>query len=254
MKKLVVANFKMNLTSSEIKKYVMALAPKFNSDKVDLSLALPFVSLESGKFLLSGSDISLTAQNISEEECGSLTGEVSGAMLKDIGVQRVIVGHSERRTRFKETGKSINKKIKIALKNRLQVVLCVGESLIDKNSMKSQAAITAQVDEALKGLYENELENIIIAYEPVWAIGTGKTASVKEIEEGIKVVRKAIETAFSKKAATEVRVLYGGSITAKNISQVVGVAGLDGVLVGGSCLDVATFIYIISVCEAGAKK
>ena len=250
MKKQVIANFKMNMTPSEIKNYIISLAPNFKSEKVDITLALPFVALSLGKFLLSGTNIFVGAQNLSEEESGTFTGETSGAMLKDIGVQSVIVGHSERRSKFKETGRAINKKIKIALKNRLQVILCVGETLTDKNSMKTLSVLSGQIDEALKGLYENELENILIAYEPVWAIGTGKVATSKEIEEGVKAIRKSIEHSFSKKAGEEIGVLYGGSINAKNISQIISCKGVNGVLVGGACLDCANFMHIISACEA----
>ncbi len=254
MKKQVVANLKMNMTSSEIKNYIISLAPKYKDDKVELTLALPYVSLELGRFMLDGTTFALGAQNLSDEERGAQTGEISGAMLKDIGAQKVIVGHIERRVKFKENGKTINKKIKIALKNRLQVVLCVGESLTDKNSLKTISTIASQVDEALKGLYENELENIIIAYEPVWAIGSGKNATVKEIETGIKAIRKAVENDFSKKAAEEIGVIYGGSVNAKNISQISSCRGLDGVLVGEACLDSGVLMHIMTAFAGGAKK
>ena len=249
MKKQIFANFKMNLTSSEIKNYIISLASKFKDDKVEITLLLPFTALSLGKFMLEGTRIQMGAQNLSDEEGGAVTGEISGAMLKEAGATKVIVGHSERRSKFKENGKTINKKIKIALKNRLQVVLCVGETLIDKNAQKTSEVIAGQLDEALKGLYENELENIIVAYEPVWAIGTGKNATAKEIESGIKSVRKAIEHSFSKKAADEICVLYGGSVNAKNISQVVGVKGLGGVLIGNASCDSAAFLHMISVIE-----
>lgn len=253
MKKQVIANFKMNMTSSEIKNYIISLAPKFNSDKVDITLAMPFVSLSLGRFLLGGTNILLGAQNLCEEEKGSFTGEVSGAMLKDEGVNSVIIGHSERRVKFKENGTVINKKIKVALKNRLQVILCVGETLADKNAVKTLSVISTQIDEALKGLYENELENIYIAYEPAWAVGSGKVATVKEIEDGIKAVRKSVEHAFSKKAGDSIGVLYGGSINAKNISQIISCKDVDGVLVGGACTDSGAFMHIISACE-GCKQ
>ena len=249
MKKHIIANIKMNQTPEESKFYLASIISKASAlvDK-RLTICLPYTSLNLGKMMLSGTEITLGAQNIAEEEEGLLTGEISGRMLKGCGVKRVIVGHSERRSRFKESGQAINKKIKIALKNGLQVILCVGESLVEKNTLKTVASLTAQIDECLKGLYENELENIIIAYEPVWAIGSGKTASVKDIEYGVKAIRKAVENNFSEKAGKEIEVVYGGSLNGKNITSIYNAEGLNGVLVGGACLDAQAFLRMISKC------
>ena len=140
----------------------------------------------------------------------------------------------------------INRKIKNGLKNRLSIILCVGESLADKNTMKTLATLKNQIEEALKGLYENELENIIIAYEPVWAIGSGKTPLPKDIEKAVKAIRKVVEEDFSQKAANEIRIVYGGSINAKNVSKFATIEGLDGILVGGASLDSNLFLQIIN--------
>lgn len=246
MKKQIYANFKMNKTATETKEYLINLLAGFEGrDNVDLTLCLPFTSLGVAKLLLNNTDIKVGAQNLSDEENGSYTGEISGEMLKDAGVNAVLIGHSERRTKFKETGKIINKKIKIALKNRLDIVLCVGETLADKNTLKTLETLKGQLGDALRGLYENELENIIIAYEPVWAIGTGKSATVREIEYASKAIRKVIEDDFSKKAASEIKVLYGGSINGKNISQVVNAKGIDGALIGGASLDASGFLNLL---------
>lgn len=243
--KKVIANFKMNQTQAETKRYLMNLVPRFERENVELTLCLPYTSLPLANFMLSGSKILLGAQNLSDCEEGGCTGEISGAMLKDLNAQNVLVGHAERRAKYKENNKLINKKIKVALKNRLGVVLCVGETLAEKNTLKTMETLRDQIEEGLKGLYENELEKVTIAYDPLWAIGNGKTASVKEIEYAIKVVRKVIENDFSAKAAKSICVVYGGSVTAKNVAAIMKTKGVDGVLIGGACLDENTFLNIL---------
>lgn len=246
MKKIVIANFKMNKTPSETKQYLISFLSKYEDYKTDLILALPYTSLSIAKFMIDKREISLGAQNLCDDDEKGCTGEISGKMLADSGVSYVLVGHSERRAKFKEDSKTINKKIKNGLKNRLSIILCVGESLTDKNTMKTLSTLRMQIEEALKGLYENELENLIIAYEPVWAIGSGKTPSPKEIENAVRAIRKVVEEDFSKKAAQEIRVVYGGSITPKNISKFASIEGLDGILVGGASLESSVFLQIIN--------
>lgn len=246
MKKIVIANFKMNKTPSETKQYLISFLSKYEDYKTDLILALPYTSLSIAKFMIDKREISLGAQNLCDDDEKGCTGEISGKMLADSGVSHVLVGHSERRAKFKEDSKTINKKIKNGLKNRLSIILCVGESLADKNTMKTLSTLRIQIEEALKGLYENELENLIIAYEPVWAIGSGKTPSPKEIENAVRAIRKVVEEDFSKKAAQEIRVVYGGSITPKNISKFASIEGLDGILVGGASLESSVFLQIIN--------
>ena len=246
MKKIVIANFKMNKTPSETKQYLISFLSKYEDYKTDLILALPYTSLSIAKFMIDKREISLGAQNLCDDDEKGCTGEISGKMLADSGVSYVLVGHSERRAKFKEDSKTINKKIKNGLKNRLSIILCVGESLADKNTMKTLSTLRMQIEEALKGLYENELENLIIAYEPVWAIGSGKTPSPKEIENAVRAIRKVVEEDFSKKAAQEIRVVYGGSITPKNISKFASIEGLDGILVGGASLESSVFLQIIN--------
>ena len=241
----VIANFKLNQSPSQTKDYLINFIPKFTSKKVDLVLAFPFTSLTTAQYLLKGGNIKLGAQNICEEEIGKCTGEVSGSMLKDCGVEYVIVGHSDRRTKYKEGSRAINKKIKVALKNRIKVIVCVGESLAEKNTMKTLETIKHQLEDACKGLYENELENVIVAYEPIWAIGTGKTPLVKDVELAVKSIRKVVSDDFSPKAGEKIEIVYGGSIDQKNISQFIKIKGLNGVLVGSGCLDADHFAKII---------
>ncbi len=246
--KKIIANFKMNQTQSETKRYLMSFASRFKqNDKVEVTLCLPFTNLAIADLLLQNTQIKLGAQNISEFDSGSYTGEVSGSMLKEAGVEMVIIGHSERRQKFKESNKLINRKIKAALKNGLGVILCVGESLAEKNTLKTLESLRFQIEEALKGLYENELEKIIIAYEPIWAIGTGKNATAREVEYAVKVIRKVIEDDFSAKAGKDINIIYGGSLNVRNISTIMRVKGIDGALVGGASLDENVFLNMIGL-------
>lgn len=248
MKKIVIANLKMYKTPSEMKNYMTNLVARFDPTHVDLTICVPYTSLTDARYILEGSEIKYGAQNICDEEVGKFTGEISGAMLKDVGTSLVLVGHSERRFKFKENSKILNKKIKLALKNGLGVVLCVGESLSDKNTLKTLDTLKMQIEEALKGLYENELEKVIIAYEPVWAIGTGQHASQREIEYAAKVIRKVISDDFSLKASKEISVIYGGSLTGKNLS-ILSAKGIDGAMVGASSIDVNNFLGILSLIK-----
>jgi len=246
--KKIIANIKMNQTPIQSRDYLINMISRFdNSKNVELTLCLPYTSLSIGRLLLNDTGIKLGAQNLSEEECGSYTGEISGGMLKCAGVDTVIVGHSERRVKFKENNKQINKKIKVALKNGLGVILCVGESLAEKNTLKTLETLKTQIEEALKGLYENELERVTISYEPIWAIGSGKNATVREIEYGVKAIRKVIEDDFSLKAAKEICVLYGGSVNNKNIHAITHAKGVNGALIGGASLEEGGFLNLISL-------
>lgn len=248
--KKVIGNFKMNKTNSEIKSYIMSFASKVDASRAEIVLCLPATALSIARFMLDGSGVSIGAQNLCDEEVGKNTGEISGEMLKDCGADYVIVGHSERRVKYRENGRSINKKIKIALKNRIKVIFCIGESLAEKNLMKTNDVLKSQLEDALKGLYENELENIIVAYEPVWAIGTGKIPMNKDIEEAIKTIRKVVADDFSDKAAEKLEVVYGGSVDNKNCGNITKIRGLNGLLVGGACLDPINFCQLIRDIKA----
>ena len=246
MIEIVIANFKMNQTPKETRDYLMAFLPRFEG-KVDLTLCLPYTSLYVGQYLCEDKDIRLGSQNISEEEEGRSTGEISGRMLKASGVDYCLIGHSERRKRFKEDSRVINKKIKAALKNGLGVILCVGESLTERNTLKTYEVLQEQIEDALKGLYENELERITIAYEPVWSIGSGKTPTAKEIEQAVKEIRQVIKNDFSEVSAQEINVVYGGSVDSKNVKQFTSIKGLNGFLIGGASLDPNNLLKIISL-------
>lgn len=246
MKKIIIANNKMNMVSEEAKLYFTKLVARANNQKVDVVVCPSFTNLQIATFLTKGSLVKVGAQNVCDEENGAYTGEVSADMIKSVGAEYVIVGHSERRNKFKETDKLINKKIKIALKHGLKCIYCVGESLIEKNTMKTEQAIRKQIEEGLKGLYENELESVVIAYEPIWAIGTGITATPKDIEMGASVIRKAITESYSDKAGRTVQVVYGGSLNEKNYQNILNTKGIDGGLFGGISLNIDSFLSIIN--------
>jgi len=244
MKKLIIGNFKMNTKPSEFKSYAMSFATKTKSSKNDIVLCPPFTHLAVAKEFLSGSKVAFGAQNISEEEKGAFTGEVSASMIKDVGAEYVVIGHSERRAKFRETDKLINKKIKTALANGLKVILCVGENLQTRQAKETVAFVRKQIDDDLKGIYENELESVIIAYEPIWAVGTGKTATKSDITKMVNVIRKEIENQFSKKAGENITVIYGGSININNYQKIISNEVVNGALIGGACLDVDNFAVI----------
>lgn len=248
----IYANFKMNKTSSEIKEYFFEFLPLAKGIKHEFSFMLPFTSIALGKFLTEGSGVEIGGQNLCDEENGENTGEVSARMLKDEGVASVIVGHHERKAKYKESNKTINKKIKLALKNGLEVVLCVGENSTERNTLKGLESLRTQIEEALKGLYENELESIVIAYEPVWAVGTGVLPTPKEIEKAVSAIRKVIREDFSTEAGEKITVIYGGSINEKNAVQIGKIQTLDGVFVGNSSLKSENLIKIAGAlpCKA----
>ncbi len=244
MKKIIIGNFKMNTKPSEFKAYAMALATKAKGSKNHIVVCPPYTHLGVAKEFLSESKVEYGAQNISEEEKGAYTGEISASMIKDLGATYVIIGHSERRAKFKEIDRTINKKIKTALANGLKVVLCVGESLQTRTSKQAYNFVRKQLDDDLKGIYENELEGVCIAYEPIWAIGTGKNATSKDIVKMTETIRKEIEYMYSEKAGKKVSVLYGGSVNINNYKKILGIECVNGVLIGGASLDVDNFAVI----------
>ena len=241
MKKLIVGNFKMNTTIKEFSLYLDKFLPKVKEAKNDIVLCVPYTHLMLANQKLVATEVEFGAQNLSVDESGAHTGEISNHMIKDVGASFVLVGHSEIRKRFKETNEQINQKIINALSVNLKVILCIGETKTEKNAGKTALVLKKQIDTALKGLYENELKNIIIAYEPCWAIGTGNTATNKDIESAIKIIKSVVTENFSEKASQKMQVLYGGSTKLENFNGILKVKGVDGLLVGGACLDYEIF-------------
>lgn len=245
MKKLIVANFKMNTTVKEFSYYLDKFLPLVKQSKNSIVLCVPYTHLMMAEQKLVSTQIKFGAQNLSTGDNGALTGEISNIMIKDLGASYVIVGHSGRRQLFKETDEQINKKIIKALAVNLKAIVCIGETKTEKNANKTSEVIKKQLEIALGGLYENELENIIIAYEPVWAIGSGKVPQAKGIEQIVKDIRHFVLENFSKEASEKITVLYGGSVNDANCQNFLKINGIDGLLVGGACLDVNKFAKIV---------
>lgn len=235
----------MNKTSSEAREFAEKIN-KFDFKNVDVLIAPSFVSLESFRKNLS-EKIEVSAQNLSQFDDGAFTGEVSTSMLKDIGVENVIIGHSERREKFFESNEIVNAKVKKALADGFHVILCLGEALEVKTENKEVDFVK---DELLKSLHGIEnLQNITIAYEPIWAIGTGKTCSAEDAEKMCREIRDIINKNYGE-ISKEIRILYGGSVKPSNAREILSEENIDGVLVGGASLDVEGFIEIIKAGES----
>ncbi|MHB1685988.1 MAG: triose-phosphate isomerase [Ignavibacteriaceae bacterium] len=245
--KVIAGNWKMNNDLTESQNLISKLIEGIGSEKIncDVIICPPFTSLSLSASLIKGSMIKLGAQNMYFEESGAFTGEVSASMLKSVGCEFVILGHSERRTIFGETDAIINKKIKKALSSGLKPIFCVGETLQERESGVTNSIIKRQVNEGLKDLTEKDLETIIIAYEPVWAIGTGRTATPEQAQEVHNFIRSLISDKFSTASAEKMVIQYGGSVKPDNAKELLSQKDIDGALVGGACLKADSFIGII---------
>lgn len=217
----------------------------YNLTNVDIVLCPPFTALSEISEVLVDSNIKLGAQDLFWEEQGAYTGEISARMLKDVGCDFVIIGHSERRTFFNETNESINKKIKTALKNELTPIVCIGERLEERENNRTFDIVETQIKEGLVGIGQDDIAKLIIAYEPVWAIGTGKTATPEEAQEVHKFIRDKMSELLGMDAANALRIQYGGSVTPDNISGLVSQPDIDGALVGGASLKLEAFSEIV---------
>ena len=244
-RKYICGNWKMNKTSSEARDFAEKIN-KFDFKNVDVLLAPSFVSLESFRKNLS-EKIEVSAQNLSQFDDGAYTGEVSTTMLKDIGVKNVIIGHSERREKFFESNEIVNTNVKKALADDFHVILCLGEAIEVKNENKEVEFVKDELLRSLHGI-EN-LQNITIAYEPIWAIGTGKTCSAEDAEKMCREIRDIINKNYGE-ISKDIRILYGGSVKPSNAREILSEENIDGVLVGGASLDVEDFIEIIKAGES----
>jgi triosephosphate isomerase (TIM) len=243
---IIAGNWKMNKTIDEALELVKGIHYGLsNPGEVEVVVAPPLTCLSSILDFLKDSYISVAAQNLFWEELGAYTGEVSGLLLKDAGVNYAIIGHSERRQYFHETDESVNKKTKAALKNKLIPIVCVGETLEQREEGLVQDVINTQIIEGLQGLTEQEVGDLVIAYEPIWAIGTGKTATPEQAEEVHVMIRGIISQQFGNMAAEKVRILYGGSVKPSNSKELLSLENIDGALVGGASLKASDFIEII---------
>lgn len=245
-KPLIAGNWKMHKTSDESVQTAKRLAELVdNTVDVDVMIAPQFTALESVAKRIEGSPISLGAQNVYWESQGAFTGEVSAPMLAAVGCTYVIIGHSERRQLFMETDDHINKKIKAVIQSDLVPILCIGETEEEREAEKTFFVLDKQLNNGLKGFVPDELKKLVIAYEPVWAIGTGKTATVEQAQQAHHFIRSLVEKNFGSPLASAMRILYGGSVKPSNIKQLMEMDDLDGALVGGASLDAESFSQII---------
>ncbi|HCC03768.1 MAG TPA: triose-phosphate isomerase [Clostridiales bacterium] len=245
-KKVIAGNWKMNMLPNEAISMITELAPLVKDTENEVVLCVPYTDLFYSLLTAQGTNIKIGAQNMHYEEKGAYTGEVSGKMLKSIGVEYVIIGHSERRQYFNETDETVNKKIKTAFENDLKPIVCVGETLEEREAGKAFGIIENQTQKALNGLTEEQVANTIIAYEPIWAIGTGKTATSNDANEACKKIREKIVEIYGQNVAERVIIQYGGSMKPENAKELLSMSDIDGGLIGGASLKAESFANIVN--------
>ena len=244
-RKVIAGNWKMNKSPLDVKEFMNFFPDLVKDTENEVILCVPYIDLHLAMELAKGTNIKIGAQNVHFEEKGAFTGEVSPKMLKDIGVEYVIIGHSERREYYNETDESVNKKLKAAFKYDLKPILCVGETLGQREAGITKDFVTNQVKLALDGLTNDEVKNTIIAYEPIWAIGTGKTASSEDANEVCAWIREEIQNIFGD-VSKDVIIQYGGSVKSSNAKELFNMSDIDGGLVGGASLDSEEFAKIVN--------
>ena len=245
-KKVIAGNWKMNMLPNEAIDFIAGITPLVKDTENEVILCVPYTDLFYALLTAQNTNIKIGAQNMHWEDKGAYTGEISGKMLKSIGVEYVIIGHSERRAYFAETDETVNKKIKAAFANELRPIICVGESLEQKEAAKTKEVITRQVELALDGLSNEQVKKCIIAYEPIWAIGTGKTATSEDANNSIKDIRNKIAQIYGEEVAQEVITQYGGSVKSTNAKELFETSDIDGALIGGASLKVDEFSKIVN--------
>ena len=244
---VIAGNWKMNLTPSKAKAVIEELKPLVaGKDNCTTILCVPFVDIATAVEAAKGSNIKIGAQNVHFEEKGAFTGEIAADMLLEIGAEYVIIGHSERRQYFGETNETVNKRVLAALKAGLKVILCVGEVLEEREQDITAEIVSLQTKIALLGVDEEMMKNVIIAYEPVWAIGTGKTATAEQADEVCGIIRNVLEAKYGKTVAEATTIQYGGSMNAANSAELLSKVNVDGGLIGGASLKPADFSVIVN--------
>lgn len=245
-KPIIAGNWKMNKTIKESLEMIEELK-SFDLDKnVEKVLCVPFLSLKDMKKACEGTDVKIGAQNMHWEESGAFTGEVSPIMLKELDIDYVIIGHSERRLYFNETDETVNKKVLKALEYNINPIMCVGETLEEKEAGNEKEVVKNQIVKGLKDVPSEDMEKIVVAYEPIWAIGTGKTASSDDANEMIGYIRQIIEEIYNNDVKEKVRIQYGGSVKPSNVSELMEKEEIDGALVGGASLNAQDFKDLVN--------
>lgn len=248
-KAVIAGNWKMNKTPAETKEIINEMKPLVAGADCDVVLCVPYIDIFAAQEAAAGSNIKIGAENCHWAESGAYTGEVSAPMLKNIGVEYVIIGHSERRQYFGETDETVNKRVRAALDSGLKVILCVGELLSEREQGITNEVVRKQTKVALGGVSNEELGNIIIAYEPVWAIGTGKTATADQANEVNHAIREVLAELYCPHCAAGVTIQYGGSMNAKNADELLSKEDVDGGLIGGASLKAEDFSVIVKAAS-----
>ena len=245
-RKVIAGNWKMNMLPNEAIEYIQAFEPMVKDANAEVILCVPYIDLFYCLMNAQGTNIKIGAQNMHFEETGAYTGEISPKMLKSVRVEYVIIGHSERRAYYGETDETVNKKVKAAFAYELKPIVCVGESLEQREAGKTEEIITNQTRLALEGLTAEQVKGTIIAYEPIWAIGTGKTATSEDANNSIKSIRAEISRIYGAEVAEEVIIQYGGSVKSSNAKELFETSDIDGGLVGGASLKPDEFSKIVN--------
>ena len=235
-KKIIAGNWKMNKTPAEAVELAKMLKDKVNTDEKDVVFCVPAIDIIPVGEVLKGTNIALGAENVYFEESGAYTGEISPLMLKEAGVKYVIIGHSERREYFGETDETVNKKVKKVLEHEMTPIMCCGETLTQREMNITIEHIRIQIKKGLYGLSASDAEKVVIAYEPIWAIGTGKTATSQQAQEVCAAIRQVVKEIYGEATAEKIRIQYGGSVNGKNAAELFAMNDIDGGLVGGASL------------------
>ena len=245
-KPVIVGNWKMNKTPSEARALLQEVKALDLDCNVEKGFCVPAIDLLVAKEVLEGTDINYGAENMYYEESGAFTGEISPLMLKDVNAKYVIIGHSERREYFNECDDLVNKKVKAALAHNLVPILCVGETLEEREENKQEEKVKDQLSKNLKDVSEADIEKVIIAYEPIWAIGTGKTASAEDADDMCAFIRNFIKETYSEEGSQKIRIQYGGSMKPANVKELLAKENIDGGLIGGASLKASDFEQLVN--------
>lgn len=251
-KPIIAGNWKMNKTLSEALEFAENVKSNVPAaEKVDSVIGSPALFLGQLVEAVKGTDVKISAQNAHFEDNGAFTGEISPKALADLGVEYVIIGHSERRELFAETDESVNKKAKAIFNHGMTPIICCGETLEQREAGETNEFVSGQIKAALEGLTEEQVSQSVIAYEPIWAIGTGKSSSSADANEVCKEIRDTVRSLYSDKAADSVRIQYGGSVKPENIAEYMAQPDIDGALVGGASLDAASYLALLEAVNNG---
>ena len=244
-KPIIAGNWKMHKTIAESLEFVNEVKDRVNNDKVEAVICAPFTLLKDLKQATKGTNIKIGAQNMHFEEKGAFTGEISPLMLKELDMDYVVIGHSERRQYFNETDETVNKKVLKALEVGIDPILCVGETLEEREAGNTKDVCKVQVEKALENVSKEDLAKVVIAYEPVWAIGTGKTATSEDANDVIAYIREVVANLYGE-LANEVRIQYGGSVKPSNVAEIMNQSDIDGALVGGASLEANDYVELVN--------